>query len=219
MQKGTDMRLRHIPGSEEEIQNSSWVYQNPDEVKAGISSPLYLEIGTGKGRFITDNALLHPDIDYIGVEMYESVLVKATRRLDRMEGSKRPRNLHFIRMDVADIGEYLPEGSVDRIYLNFSDPWPKARHAHRRLESSAFLKKFHSILKEEGTIEFKTDNRELFDYALGEYEEAGFEMVSYTYDLHSDEEAMRDNIMTEYEEKFSAKGNLICKYTIKKKTL
>ena len=89
----------------------------------------------------------------------------------------------------------------------------------REIINLVFLKKFHSILKEEGTIEFKTDNRELFDYALGEYEKAGFEMVSYTYDLHSDEEAMRDNIMTEYEEKFSAKGNLICKYTIRKKTL
>ena len=155
-------------------------------------------------------------MDFIGVERYESVMIKATRRLDRMEDDEKPSNLHFIRMDARDIGDYFPESSVDRIYLNFSDPWPKTRHAQRRLESEQFLRRFYPILKPGALIEFKTDNRELFDFALTEYDKAGFSLVFSTYDLHADAEAMKDNIMTEYEKKFSAKGNRICKYIIKR---
>ena len=210
------MRLRHIPGSEEEIKKSLWVYHSPEEVKKAIRHPLYIEICMGKGKFIIDNALSFPDIDFIGIEMYESVMVKATRKLERMPEDKRPGNLHFIRMDARDITDFFPEGSVDRIYLNFSDPWPKTRHASRRLPSSAFLKRFYSILKNGGTIEFKTDNKDLFDFALTEYEKAGFLLSYHTFDLHADETVMRNNIMTEYEEKFSAKGNKICKYVISK---
>ena len=210
------MRLRHIPGAEEEIASSRWVYRSPEEVKQDLPSPLYLEIGMGKGGFIIESAKAHPDICYIGIEMYESVMIKATRRLDRMEEDERPSNLHFIRMDARDIGDYFPESSVDRIYLNFSDPWPKTRHAQRRLESEQFLRRFYPILKPGALIEFKTDNRELFDFALTEYDKAGFSLVYSTYDLHADAEAMKDNIMTEYEKKFSAKGNRICKYIIKR---
>lgn len=210
------MRLRHIPGSEEEIENSIWVYHSPEEVKRSIHSPLYIEIGMGKGRFITDNALSFPETDFIGIEMYESVMIKATRRLDRMPEDSRPKNLHFIRMDARDITDFFPEESVDRIYLNFSDPWPKTRHSHRRLPSSAFLKRFFTILKKDGTIEFKTDNRELFDFAMSEYESAGYDLIYSTFDLHADPVAMEQNIMTEYEEKFSSKGNKICKYIIRK---
>ena len=210
------MRLRHIPGSEEEIEESGWAYHSPEEVKENIKSPLYIEIGMGKGRFIIDNAFLYPDINFIGIEMYESVMVKATRRLDRMPPDETPENLHFIRMDARDICDYFPEQSIDRIYLNFSDPWPKTRHAHRRLPSEQFLKRFHKALKNGGTIEFKTDNKELFDFAMGEYEKAGFTLVYSTYDLHNDVSAMKENVMTEYEEKFSAKGNKICKYVIRK---
>ncbi len=209
------MRLRHIPGSEEEIAESRWVLHTPDEVRSALTSPLYVEIGMGKGGFIIENALTHPDIHYIGIEMYESVMVKATRCLDRTEPDRVPRNLHFIRMDAKDIAEYLPVGSIDRLYLNFSDPWPKARHAHRRLESAKFLQLFRPLLKPEGTIEFKTDNRELFDFAMEEYPKAGYCLLYATYDLHADDEAMLDNIMTEYERKFSAKGNKICKYVIR----
>ena len=114
------MRLRHIPGAEEEIEESIWVYHSPEEVKNSIGSPLYIEIGMGKGRFILENALLHPEINYIGIEMYESVMIKATRRLDRMPERERPGNLRFIRMDAADINEYFPNESIDRIYLNES---------------------------------------------------------------------------------------------------
>ncbi len=210
------MRLRHIPGSEEEIELSTWVYHSPEEVRENIGSPLYIEIGMGKGRFIMENAFSNPGIYYIGIEMYESVMVKATRKLDRLPEEKTPHNLRFIRMDAKDINDYFPDESVDRIYLNFSDPWPKTRHAHRRLPSAQFLERFYRILKANGEIEFKTDNRELFDFAMGEYEKAGFSLEYHSYDLHSDEEEMKRNIMTEYEEKFSAKGNRICKYRIKK---
>ncbi len=210
------MRLRHIPGSEEEIEKSPWVYHDPKEIPTGTGHPLHIEIGMGKGRFITDNAFSYPDTDFIGIEMYESVMIKATRRLDRLPEEEKPRNLHFIRMDAGDILDYFPEKSVDRIFLNFSDPWPKTRHAHRRLPSSVFLKKFHKILKDNGEIEFKTDNKDLFDFALDEYGKAGFELIFKTYDLHSNTEAMKANIMTEYEEKFSKKGNRIFKYVIRK---
>ncbi len=210
------MRLRHIPGAEEEIEGSGWVYHSPEEVRENIRAPLYLEIGMGKGKFIIENALLHPEINYIGIEMYESVMIKATRKLDRMPDENRPENLHFIRMDARDIVEFFPEESIDRIYLNFSDPWPKTRHAHRRLPSAQFLQRFYKLLRDGGEIEFKTDNRELFDFALTEYNKAGFRLVYSTYDLHNDAEEMENNIMTEYEEKFSAKGNMICKYVIKK---
>ena len=187
----------------------------PGRSEAG-SSISSVSIGMGKGGFIIESAKAHPDICYIGIEMYESVMIKATRRLDRMEEDERPSNLHFIRMDARDIGDYFPESSVDRIYLNFSDPWPKTRHAQRRLESEQFLRRFYPILKPGALIEFKTDNRELFDFALTEYDKAGFSLVFSTYDLHADAEAMKDNIMTEYEKKFSAKGNRICKYIIKR---
>ena len=210
------MRLRHIPGSEEEIEQSRWVYHSPEETKKKIRSPLYVEIGMGKGRFIMENAATFPDIDFIGIEMYESVMIKATRRLDNMPDDEAPQNLHFIRMDARDIRDYFPEESIDKIFLNFSDPWPKARHARRRLVSEDFLKLFHGLLREDGAIEFKTDNRELFDFGLEEYEKAGYDLVYSTYDLHNDAAAIKDNIMTEYEEKFSSKGNRICKFVLKK---
>lgn len=210
------MRLRHIPGSEEEIEKSKWVYHSSEEILNSIKSPLYIEIGTGKGRFIIDSALAHPDIYYIGIEMYESVLIKATRKLDKMPESECPQNIRFIRMDAKDINDYFPDESVDRIFLNFSDPWPKTRHAHRRLVSMQFFKRFYQILKENGEIEFKTDNKDLFDFAMEEYKKAGFSLIYYSYDLHNDSEEMRNNIMTEYEEKFSAKGNRICKQIVKK---
>ncbi len=207
------MRLRHIPGSEQEIEESKWVLHSPEEVHQ-TGSPLYVEIGMGKGGFIIENALIHTDVNFIGIEIYESVMIKATRRLDRMEEGERPDNLHFLRMDAIDISDYFLPESIDKIFLNFSDPWPKARHAHRRLESERFLKRFRPLLKENGDIEFKTDNRDLFDFALEEYPKAGYVLKYSTYDLHADSEAMKDNIMTEYEKKFSEKGNKICKYII-----
>ena len=125
-----------------------------------------------------------------------------------------PENLFFICMDATELPEVFAPEEVARIYLNFSDPWPKDRHAKRRLPSRQFLARYDQILKKDGTIEFKTDNRGLFDFALEEIEPAGWRLLMHTFDLHADGELMKDNIMTEYEEKFASKGNPICKMVI-----
>lgn len=210
------MRLKHIPGCEEEVAKSPYVLHDPEEIQKYIKTPLFVEIGMGKGRFIIENAIKDPGTCFIGIEMYESVMIKAVRRLDEM-GEERPDNVRFIRGDAADIKDYLQPKSIDRIYLNFSDPWPKKRHAKRRLVSERFLLLFRDLLKKDAHIEFKTDNRDLFDFGLEEYEAAGYELLYKTYDLHADTDAMKDNVMTEYEQRFSSKGNRICKFIIRPK--
>lgn len=213
------MRLRHIKGAEEAIATNRFVIQNPQEMKGHWqdvfpdNSPLHIEIGMGKGRFIMDMAEAHPDINYIGIEMYSSVLLRATQKMEERELS----NLRFILIDATYIEDIFAEGEVDKIYLNFSDPWPKDRHAKRRLPSRQFLKRFSGVLADRGQIEFKTDNRGLFDFAMEEIDEGGFILVKHSYDLHANEDMMVGNIMTEYEEKFSSIGNPICKYIIEKK--
>ena len=142
--------------------------------------------------------------------MYSSVLLRAVQK---MEENPIP-NLRFILMDAREIENVFEKQEVDKIYLNFSDPWPKDRHAKRRLPSRQFLERFEKILSKKGVIEFKTDNRDLFDFALEEVEPAGWKMIKYTFDLHHNEEMMVDNVMTEYEERFSSMGNPICKYII-----
>ena len=212
------MRLRHIKGAEETIATNRFVVQNPEESKGKWralfpqTNPIHIEVGMGKGRFIMDMAEAHPDINYIGIEMYSSVLLRATQKMEE----RTLDNLKFILMDAVKIDECFAEGEVDRIYLNFSDPWPKDRHAKRRLPSRRFLEKFHKILVHDGEIEFKTDNRALFDFALEEVEAGGFSLVKHTFDLHNDSEMMKGNIMTEYEERFSSIGNPICKYIIRR---
>lgn len=212
------MRLRNITGAEEVIQNSKHVVHNYKEIKEnwkkefGNENPIYIEVGMGKGRFIIDNALKNPNVNFVGIEKYSSVLLRALQKLDEME--EVPKNIKFLCMDAGDILEAFGEREVDKIYLNFSDPWPKDRHAKRRLPSRQFLEKFDKILIKEGKLEFKTDNRGLFDFAVEELEPAGWKADVITYDLHNDPELSKDNIMTEYEEKFSQKGNPICKYII-----
>lgn len=212
------MRLRNIPGARETIAESQWIVQDPAALRGkwrerfGNDHPVYLEIGTGKGKFINQLAQENPNINYVGIEKYSSVLIRALDKLDESQ----IQNLLFIRGDAELICEYFGEGEVDRIYLNFSDPWPKDRHAKRRLPSKEFLRRFAQILTPEGTIEFKTDNRALFDFAVEEVEAGGFEILQITYDLHSDPVMKEGNIMTEYEERFSAKGNPICKYILGK---
>ncbi len=213
------MRLRNITGSREIISDSSYVIHDPEQYKGsmkglfGNNNPLYIEIGMGKGRFIMELAALHPEINYIGIEKYSSVLLRA---IQKMEKNELP-NLKFIRMDAEDILEVFDQEEVDKIYLNFSDPWPKDRHAKRRLPSKEFLARYDVILKKEGRLEFKTDNKDLFDFALEQLPLAGWEAEKVTFDLHHDEEMIQGNIMTEYEEKFSALGNPICKYIIYRK--
>ncbi len=210
------MRLRNITGSEEVIANSKYVIHEPQKGEwnkiFNNDHPLYIEIGMGKGRFIVDNALKYPDINFVGIEKYSSVLLRALQKLEKM--NEVPSNLRFLCIDAKEITEYFDKGEVDRIYLNFSDPWPKDRHAKRRLPSRQFLSLYDVILKKEGTLEFKTDNRGLFDFAVEELEPAGWKAEAVTYDLHNDEVMNKDNIMTEYEEKFSSQGNPIFKYII-----
>ena len=212
------MRLRNITGSRETIAESIYVvnesemFECPDRWHEilGNDRPIHIEIGMGKGKFIHTMAKLHPEINYVGIEKYSSVLLRA---IQKMEEEPLP-NLKFIRMDAEDIEKVFAAGEVDRIYLNFSDPWPKDRHAKRRLPSRQFLARYDVILKKEGQLEFKTDNRGLFDFAVEELEPAGWKARAVTYDLHNDAELVQGNVMTEYEENFSSMGNPICKYII-----
>ena len=217
------------------IASSPLVIQEPKAQRGqwqnvfGNDHPIHIEVGMGKGRFITELARKHPEINYIGIERYTSVLLRAVEKLQGREaadgedtedkisaqsGEDIPENLYFICMDATELPEVFAPEEVARIYLNFSDPWPKDRHAKRRLPSRQFLARYDQILKKDGTIEFKTDNRGLFDFALEEIEPAGWRLLMHTFDLHADAELMKDNIMTEYEEKFASKGNPICKMVI-----
>lgn len=213
------MRLKHVKGAEAYIASSEHVVQDYKKHKGcwneyfGNNNPIHIEIGMGKGQFLMQMAATYPDINYIGIERYSSVLIRAVQKKEELDLP----NLTFILMDATEICEVFGEKEIDRIYLNFSDPWPKARHAARRLPSRQFLERFRVILSDDGQIEFKTDNRALFDFAFEEIIPGGFDMVQYTYDLHNNEEMNVGNIMTEYEHKFSALGNKICKYIIRKK--
>ena len=213
------MRLRNITGSREFIAENRYVVHEPENFKGSWKeeifkndAPIHIEIGMGKGKFIMQLASDNPDINYIGIEKYSSVLLRAIQKMEKNELS----NLVFVRMDAESITDVFGPDEIDRIYLNFSDPWPKDRHAKRRLMSGNFLDKYTQILKKDGIIEFKTDNRALFDFAVEEAPSAGWEIVGMTYDLHKDAEMMRGNIMTEYEERFSSMGNPICKYIIRR---
>lgn len=212
------MRLRNIPGSKEVISQSAYVIQNPEQYKGRWKEvfdneyPVQIEVGMGKGRFIMDMAELHPDRNYIGIEMYDSVLLRAVQKREQLD--KELKNLYFIRMDARNLPEVFEKGEVDRIYLNFSDPWPKDRHAKRRLTSRRFLERYEKILTEGGQVEFKTDNRDLFEFSLEEAGEAGWKLEASTFDLHHEDTMMEGNIMTEYEEKFSSLGNPIHKMII-----
>lgn len=207
------MRLRNIPGAEEAILNSDYCIKDPKSHKGSwqkifpLIQPIHIEIGMGKGRFLMELAAEHPEINYIGIERYSSVLLRA---LQKMEMSPLT-NLKFICMDAAEITEVFSEHEVSRIYLNFSDPWPKDRHAKRRLTSRQFFSRYDAILSEDGQIEFKTDNQDLFSFSLEEIPQAGWHLDAFTRDLHQDPLLNKDNIMTEYEEKFSSIGNPICK--------
>lgn len=212
------MRLRNIPGADEAILNSEYCIKEPESKKGNWQSvfsstqPLHIEIGMGKGRFIMDMAAKNPHINYVGIEMYDSVLLRALQKMEERETEAEAlKNLFFMRMDARELPLVFNRGEVDRIYLNFSDPWPKERHAKRRLTSRQFLERYDAVLAEDGTVEFKTDNRDLFDFSVEEVKEAGWKLLACTYDLHHDEELSRGNVMTEYEEKFSSMGNPIHK--------
>lgn len=206
------MRLRHIPGAEQMTEDSPYVIQNPEERKGkwhevfGNHNPIRIEVGMGKGRFIMELAKANPEINYIGIERYSTVLLKAIQKREQLAIT----NICFMCIDAKSMADIFDMGEVDRIYLNFSDPWPKDRHAKRRLTSPQFMEVYDKILKKDGTVEFKTDNRGLFDYSLESVPEAGWNILEYTFDLHHSEMA-EGNVMTEYETKFAAEGKPICK--------
>lgn len=206
------MRLRHIQGSEEAIAESPYVIQNPEEHRGnygslfGNDNPIEIEVGMGKGRFIMELAARNPEINYIGIERYSSVLLRALQKRAELELP----NIYFMCVDAIELGKFFAPGEVSGIYLNFSDPWPKDRHAKRRLTSPDFMKVYDQILAKDGRVEFKTDNQGLFAYSLEAIPEAGWTIEQFTHDLHHSDMA-EGNVMTEYEMKFSAMGNPICK--------
>lgn len=213
-----DMRLRHIPGAEEQIAESPYVIQAPEEKRAhwaevfGNRNPIYIEVGMGKGKFLMELAQKHPDINYVGIERYSTVLLKAIQKQERL---KLP-NLCFLREDAQRLADVFGMEEVWKIYLNFSDPWPKDRHAKRRLTSPRFMAVYDRILKSDGLVEFKTDNQDLFEYSLLSIPEAGWNVEWHTFDLHHSEYG-EENVMTEYEAKFSAQGKPICKLAASRK--
>ena len=227
------MRLRNIKGSREAIaasrytiseerkrdasfeERSSWSVKGSWHQVFGNDHPIRIEIGMGKGAFLMEQARQAPDINFVGIEKYSSVLLRAVQKQDAEELP----NVRLIRMEAENICDVFDTGEVDRIYLNFSDPWPKAAHAGRRLTSSRFLERYDDILRDGGTIEFKTDNRELFDYSVEQAEAAdqegreGFlkwEITALTEDLHKDPVLGPGNVMTEYERRWSLEGKPIC---------
>lgn len=210
------MRLRNIKGSKEFIEASPYVIQEPEKLRGKWSSlfhnehPLHIEIGMGKGQFIHELAASNPDINYIGIEMYSSVLYRALEKRAESE----LQNLFFLRFDAKYLADIFDHGEVSRIYLNFSDPWPKDRHAKRRLTSAGFLTIYNEILTSDGFIQFKTDNRDLFDFSVETVEESALWNINeITYDLHHSE-FLESNIMTEYESRFVAEGKPICRFVI-----
>ena len=209
------MRLRHNPKADIAVENSEYVEQDPKSRKGhwgevfGNDNPIHIEIGMGKGQFLMTLASQNPGINYVGIERVPTVLYKALRKQEEL---KLP-NLRLMAFNADEINEVFEKDEVERIYLNFSDPWPKDRHALRRLTSPRFLKLYEEFLKSDGFIEFKTDNRSLFDYSLEAAAEAGWKTKDVTYDLHNSEYA-EGNIMTEYEEKFSSMGVPINKVII-----
>ena len=197
------MRLRNVKNKEEIMNNSNYLIRDYEGLKGNWKSlfkndnPIYIEIGMGKGKFIIDNAKMYPDINFIGIEKFDSVIVKALQKIT--EGLD---NLIILRADALNIDEIF-EHEIDRIYLNFSDPWPKDRHAKRRLTSPNFLRLYDDIFRDKCHIIMKTDNVLLFDYSLDSLTNYGYEIKYMTRDLDC---LNKDNIMTEYESKFYNKG-------------
>ena len=210
------MRLRNIPGADDVIRKHPIAIKTETEQKGQWNkvfendNPIHIEIGMGKGQFLLTLAKQNPNINYIGIERYSSVLLRALEKFDTEEFMEL-QNIRFICMDAFELPEVFSLGEVAKIYLNFSDPWPKSRHANRRLTSTRFFGQYDKVLAQNGVVEFKTDNRPLFEFSLEQVEEAGWRLLAHTFDLHNDETMNEGNVMTEYEEKFSSMGNPIHK--------
>lgn len=206
------MRLRYVDNAYEMIENHPRLLQKPEAYKGKWQSlfkkeqPLYVEFGGGKGSFIIDTAKKDTESNYLTFERNAKVVCKSLPKLEDIEHD----NFYIVCADVTDVCGIFEDNGVDRIYLNFSDPWPKDRHAKRRLTHDGFLKKYQAILKEKGELHFKTDNDDLFAYSLEAFKRMGWDLKLVTKDLHNSE-YLQGNVMTEYEEKFSALGKNINK--------
>ena len=198
------MRLKNVKGAKEYIEKCSYVINNPEKYKGKFKeifdndNLIQIEIGMGKGDFIIKMAEENPDINFIGIEMYDSVLLRATQKLEGVSLN----NLKLLRYDATDI-EKIFDKEVDTIYLNFSDPWPKNRHEHRRLTSKRFLKRYDNIFKGDNHIIQKTDNRGLFEFSLISFVDYGYKINDISLDLHKSHEKI---VETEYEKKFVKLG-------------
>lgn len=210
---GGIMRLKHIKGADKEVNESKYYINNPGEYIGRYKdifsndNPIHIEIGMGKGDFIIGMALKYPNINFIGIEKYTSVLVKATRKLEELDIN----NLRLIHYDAIDIDKIFAK-EISRIYLNFSDPWPKTRHEKRRLTSYNFLNKYDKIFINNKNIVMKTDNRKLFEYSIMSFNNYGYKISDISLDLYSDD--IKDNVATEYEKKFVSNGNIIYKIEV-----
>lgn len=210
------MRLRKVKNVEEKIKEfAGLIISEPEKHKGnwnklfGNDNPIHLEIGMGKGKFIIEKAKREPNVNFIGCELVQSIIYKAAKSV------KDVPNLLMINYDALKLGEVFDKGEIGKIYLNFSDPWPKSRHEKRRLTSDSFLNVYREIKASDGVIEFKTDNRGLFEYSVMSLNNNGFEFLDISFDLHNDG---RENIVTtEYEDRFSAKGNVIYFIKVKEK--
>ena len=199
---GDFMRLRNVKNKEEIMNNSNYLVKNYYDYKGkwrelfNNDNPIHIEIGMGKGKFIIENAVMYPDINFIGIEKYDSVIAKGLQKIP--EGLN---NLVMIRADALDIDNIFSK-EIDRIYLNFSDPWPKNRHHLRRLSSRIFLEKYDSLFRNDRIIHMRTDNRDLFQYSLVSFSENGYILHNVSLDLHKDDMPL---ITTEYEDRFSSR--------------
>lgn len=209
------MRLKNVKGANEIIINGKYYIDKPNEYKGtwhklfNNNNPIYLEIGMGKGDFIIENAIRYKDINFIGIEKYDSVIVRAIQKSNELELD----NLKIIRIDANKL-DTIFDKEIDTIYLNFSDPWPKDRHAKRRLTSQLFLDIYNKIFIGRNRIVMKTDNINLFDYSLESLVNYGYEIIDKTNNLDCEK---NDNIMTEYEKKFHKLGIKINKLEAIKK--
>lgn len=209
------MRLRNVKGAKEIIDNSSYIIKNPIDYKGDYqkifenNNPIHIEIGMGKGDFIIENAKKYPNINFIGIEKFDSVIVRAVQKLENEEIP----NLKLIKIDANEIDDVFDK-EISVIYLNFSDPWPKARHAKRRLSSEIFLNKYDSVFIDKKRIIMKTDNRKLFEYSIKSFTDYGYKIEDISLNLYEDD--IKNNVPTEYETRFHNRGCLIYKVDISK---
>lgn len=205
------MRLRYKPWAQDKLkEHSDIVIGNPELLKGkwqtcfSNDNPIHIEIGTGKGQFLTEMAKRYPNINFIGLEKQDRVLVSA---LDKLLFEQHLTNVKLVNANADGLLAYFESGEIERIYLNFSDPWPKNRHEKRRLTYRNYIALYEQILTDSGDIHFKTDNRKLFEYTLESFSAYGMLLKNISLHLHEDDDG--SNVMTEYEEKFSSRGNRI----------